>query len=52
LSTTRLQAKIPSAALGATPKQVPVKVPRVGTPALTSNILYFTILGPDAAGTD
>ena len=52
LSTTRLQAEIPSAALGATPRQVPVRVTRVGTPALTSNILYFTILGPDAAGTD
>jgi len=52
MSTTRLQAEIPSAALGATPKQVPVKVTRVGTPALTSNILYFTILGPDGAATD
>jgi hypothetical protein len=52
LSTTRLQAEIPSAALGATAKQFPVRATRVGTPALTSNILYFTVLIPDAAATD
>lgn len=52
LSTTRLQAEIPSAALGATAKQFPVRATRVGTPALTSNILYFSVLLPDAAAAD
>jgi hypothetical protein len=52
LSTTRLQAEIPSAALGATAKQVAVRVTRVESPSLTSNILYFTVLVSDAAGTD
>ncbi len=52
LSTTRLQAEIPSAALGATAKQIPVRVTRVESPPLTSNILYFAVLLADAAGTD
>jgi hypothetical protein len=44
VSTTRLEASIPGAALGATPRQVSVLVTRIGGTAQSSNALPFQIL--------
>ena len=44
VSATRLEASIPGAALGATPRQVPVLVTRIGGSSANSNTLPFQIL--------
>ena len=48
-SPTQLQASIPSAALGVTPRRVEVQVTRIADPPLDSNILYFEVTARDAA---
>ncbi len=44
VSATQVQAQIPSAALGATPRQARVQVTRIESPSVASNVLTFTIL--------
>jgi hypothetical protein len=43
VSATRVSAQIPSAALGATPRQIPVLVTRTANPPLRSNTLQFEV---------
>jgi len=50
VSTTRLEATVPGAALGATPRQVSVLVTRIGGAAQSSNALPFQILPAQDGG--
>jgi phosphoribosylcarboxyaminoimidazole (NCAIR) mutase len=50
VSATRLEASVPGAALGATPRQVSVLVTRIGGAAQSSNALPFQILPAQDGG--
>ena len=50
VSATRLEASVPGAALGATPRQVSVLVTRIGGAAQSSNALPFQILAAQDGG--